>query len=192
MFSWEILESACKTCNRCRLAENRTNVVVGDGNRNAKILLIGEGPGEKEDLSGVPFVGPAGQLLDKMLKCIDLTRDDVYIANVVKCRPPGNRDPETDEKNCCIEYLRYQFALIKPDIIICLGRIAAQSIINSQFRITKEHGIWYKKKNCWMIATYHPSALLRDASKKKFAFEDLKEIKKKIDELGINGQSEEN
>lgn len=185
MFSWEVLECACQTCNRCRLAETRTNVVVGDGNKKAKILLIGEGPGEKEDLSGIPFVGPAGQLLDKMLDCIGLSREDVYIANVVKCRPPGNRDPETDEKNCCIEYLRYQFALIKPQIILCLGRIAAQSIIDSRFRITKEHGTWYKKKNCWMMATYHPSALLRDESKKKIAFEDLKELKKKIDELEI-------
>ena len=185
MYSWEVLECACKTCNRCNLASTRTNVVVGEGNKKAKILLIGEGPGEKEDLSGRPFVGPAGQLLDKMLDSIELTRDDVYIANVVKCRPPGNRDPKSEEKDLCIEYLRYQFALIKPQIIVCLGRIAAQAIIKPDFRITREHGKWISRKNCWMIATYHPSALLRDVDKKKDAFEDLKIIRKKIDELGL-------
>lgn len=185
MLSWDILECACKSCNRCGLSTTRNNVVVGKGNKKAKILLIGEGPGEKEDLSGIPFVGPAGQLLDKMLECIDLSMDDVYVANVVKCRPPGNRDPLPEERERCIEYLRYQFALLKPDVILCLGRIAAQSIINPEFRITREHGKWFKKKNCWMIATYHPSALLRDVQKKKTAFEDLKILREKLDELGI-------
>ena len=175
--SWEILEGACLSCKKCRLWETRTNVVIGTGNRNADILFIGEGPGQQEDLQGIPFVGPAGQLLDKMLTAINLTRDDVYIANIVKCRPPGNRDPHSDEQEACLNYLRYQLMLVKPKIIVCLGRIAAQAVISPDFRITRERGIWHDRKGYKIIATYHPSALIRDESKKRPAWEDFKSIR---------------
>ena len=181
--SWDILEGACQHCRRCRLWEMRTHVVVGKGNPNADILFVGEGPGQQEDLQGVPFVGPAGQLLDKMLASVGLTLDDVYITNVVKCRPPGNRDPHDDEKAACLNYLRYQFSLIHPKILVCLGRIAATTIISPDFRITRERGQWQERKGCRMIATYHPSALLRDETKKRPAWEDMQAIRKKWDEL---------
>lgn len=183
MRTWETLEQACGHCTRCKLSNTRTHVVVGNGNRSADVMLIGEGPGEQEDRQGIPFVGPAGQLLDKMLLSIGLQRADVYVANIVKCRPPGNRDPAADEKEACMPFLRYQTLLIQPKIIVCLGRIAAQALIDPDFKITKEHGIWYERKGYWMIATYHPSALLRDPMKKRPAYEDLKLIRKKIDEI---------
>ena len=183
MRTWETLEQACLNCTRCKLANTRTHVVVGNGNQNADVMLIGEGPGEQEDRQGIPFVGPAGQLLDKMLLSIGLQRADVYVANIVKCRPPGNRDPAADEKEACMPFLRYQTLLVQPKIIVCLGRIAAQALISPDFKITKEHGVWYERKGFWMIATYHPSALLRDPMKKRPAYEDLKLIRQKIDEI---------
>lgn len=184
--SWETLEGACLNCKKCRLWELRNNVVIGKGNPKADILLIGEGPGQQEDLQGIPFVGPAGQLLDKMLASVGLSLDEVYIANIVKCRPPGNRDPYDDEKEACINYLRYQFKLIEPKIIVCLGRVAATTIIDPSFRITRQRGQWFSRMGYEFIATYHPSALLRDEEKKKPAWEDLKEIRKKLDELREN------
>ena len=183
MKSWETLEGACLSCKKCRLWETRTNVVIGDGNRNADIMLIGEGPGQQEDLSGVPFVGPAGQLLDKILAAVGLDRSKVYIANIVKCRPPGNRDPHEDEQQACLNYLRYQLMLVRPKIIVCLGRIAAEAIIDKDFKITREHGTWYERKGYWITATYHPSALLRDETKKRPAWEDFKAIRAKLDGL---------
>jgi len=153
------------------------------GNKQSDIMFVGEGPGEQEDLQGLPFVGPAGQLLDKMLETINLSKNDIYITNVVKCRPPFNRDPESDEKKACLNYLRHQYLLIRPKIIVCLGRIAAQAIIEPDFKITRSRGLWYKKKNCDMIATYHPSAILRDENKKLPACEDFKSIKQKYDEV---------
>lgn len=138
--SWEILEGACYSCKKCRLSEMRTNVVIGKGSRNADIMFIGEGPGQQEDLTGIPFVGPAGQLLDKMLAAVNLSLEDVYVANIVKCRPPGNRDPHDDEKEACLNYLRYQLAMIHPKIIVCLGRIAATTIISPDFKITRQRG----------------------------------------------------
>lgn len=186
MISWEELESRCMQCNRCNLCENRHNVVFGVGPKNAEIMFIGEGPGEQEDLQGEPFVGAAGKLLDDMLSIIDLNRKNCYIANIVKCRPPHNRDPFEDEQNACIEYLRAQVALIKPKMIICLGRVAAKKIIDPEYRITKEHGTWIDRNGIWMTAIYHPSALLRDLSKRPDTFEDLIFIRKKIRELGIN------
>ena len=183
MRTWEELENMCLNCHKCPLSETRTNVVIGVGNRESDIMFIGEGPGQQEDLKGEPFVGAAGQLLDKMLSAINLDRTQIYIANIVKCRPPFNRDPEKGEQNACINYLRYQFLLIRPKIIVCLGRIAAQAIISPDFRITKSRGIWYNKKNCDIIATYHPSALLRDENKKRPAWEDFKSIRKKYDEV---------
>lgn len=183
MKSWETLEGACLNCRKCRLWETRTNVVIGVGNRNADIMFVGEGPGQQEDLQGEPFVGPAGKLLDKMLASIGLDREKVYIANIVKCRPPGNRDPHDDEQEACMNYLRYQLMLVKPKIIVCLGRIAATAIIDKDFKITRQHGRWTERKGYWFIATYHPSALLRDESKKRPAWEDLKLIRAKLDEI---------
>lgn len=183
MKSWETLEGACLNCRKCRLWETRTNVVIGVGNRNADIMFVGEGPGQQEDLQGEPFVGSAGKLLDKMLASIGLDREKVYIANIVKCRPPGNRDPHDDEQEACMNYLRYQLMLVKPKIIVCLGRIAATAIIDKNFKITRQHGQWTERKGYWFIATYHPSALLRDESKKRPAWEDLKLIRAKLDEI---------
>lgn len=185
MVSWEQLEGACAACRRCGLCETRRNVVIGDGARESRILLIGEGPGEQEDLQGRAFVGPAGQLLDRMLACIGLDRGQVYIANVVKCRPPRNRDPLPEEQAACLPYLRAQVRLIRPQVIVCLGRVAAQAVIRPDFRITREHGQWVERKGYWLTATYHPSALLRDPSKKRDAYEDLKKLKSKLKELGI-------
>ena len=181
--TWEELEARCAACQGCGLAETRRNVVFGVGNRTADVLFIGEGPGEQEDIQGVPFVGPAGQLLDVMLSLIDLDRSRIYIANIVKCRPPRNRDPLNTEQDACIGYLRAQTALIRPKIIVCLGRIAAMRIIDREFRITKQHGQWFQRAGVHMTALYHPSALLRDPSKRPETFVDLKGIQAKIREV---------
>jgi DNA polymerase len=183
MLNWNELQQACQSCTRCGLCETRKNVVFGVGNQNADILFIGEGPGEQEDLKGEPFVGPAGKLLDDMMSIIDLSRENSYIANIVKCRPPGNRDPKEEEQNACIDYLRNQVSLIQPKIIVCLGRIAAMKIIRPDFRITREHGNWIQRNGIWMTAIYHPSALLRDLSKRPETFEDLLSIRQKIVEV---------
>lgn len=185
MDNWEALEQACLQCNKCKLSGGRTNVVFGVGNKNADILFVGEGPGEQEDIQGLPFVGPAGKLLDDMLSIIDLDRSKVYIANIVKCRPPHNRDPQDDEQDLCIDYLRRQVALIQPKIIVCLGRIAARRIIDPEYRITREHGTWVQRSGIWMTALYHPSALLRDLSKRPETFEDLLEIRDKMQQFNL-------
>jgi len=183
MPSWEELETACQGCYLCSLGGTRTNVVIGVGNREADVLFVGEGPGYHEDIQGEPFVGAAGQLLDKMLSAIGLDRQQVYIANIVKCRPPQNRDPAPEEMEACIRFLRYQMLLVKPKIVCCLGRIAGQNIISPSFRITREHGLWTERKGIWLTATYHPSALLRDESKKREAWADLQGLRRKLDEL---------
>ena len=186
MMEWNILEESCKACQRCGLCETRHNVVFGVGNRQADILFVGEGPGEQEDLKGEPFVGPAGQLLDDMLSIIDLDRNtNCYIANIIKCRPPRNRDPLETEQDACIGYLQKQIELIQPKILVCLGRIAAMRLIRSDYRITREHGQWVQKNGIWMCATFHPSALLRDASKRPDSFDDLMSIRRKMRELGL-------
>ncbi len=184
MMDWENLEQVCQSCTKCGLCQTRHHVVFGVGNRQADVMLVGEGPGEQEDLQGVPFVGPAGKLLDDMLSIIDLDRQNCYIANIVKCRPPRNRDPLETEQEACIGYLRNQVALIRPKIIVCLGRIAAQRLMDPEFRITRQHGQWTQKSDIWMTATYHPSALLRDVSKRPDAFEDLMSIREKIRQVG--------
>ena len=189
MLDWTQLEAACQTCNRCGLCQTRTNVVFGVGPKDADILLVGEGPGQQEDLAGEPFVGPAGHLLDDMLSIIDLGRENCYITNIVKCRPPKNRDPQESEQDACIGYLRNQFRLIRPKIIICLGRIAAMRLIRQDYRITREHGQWVEKQGIWMTAIYHPSALLRDLSKRPETFRDLLSIREKIRETGITHPS---
>ncbi len=185
--NWQELETACRKCQKCDLAPTRTNLVFGVGNPKAEILFIGEGPGEQEDLKGEPFVGRSGQLLDKMLDAVDLDRHkNIYIANMVKCRPPHNRDPLPEEQEQCIAWLRAQTALIRPKIIVCLGRIAAMRIMNPKIRITRQHGEWVQKGNIWMMATLHPAALLRDPRKKPDAFEDFLGLRDKIQELGID------
>ena len=184
MLDWESLKRQCANCTACGLCQTRKNVVFGVGPRTADVMFIGEGPGEQEDLQGEPFVGPAGKLLDDMLSIIDLSRENCYIANIVKCRPPRNRDPLETEQDACIDYLRNQVALIKPKIIVCLGRVAAKRLINPDFRITREHGTWVQKNGVWMSAMYHPSALLRDVSKRPETFDDLLSLRAKIQEVG--------
>lgn len=183
MLEWNELENACAVCTGCALSRTRNNVVFGVGDRTADIMFVGEGPGEQEDLKGEPFVGAAGKLLDDMLSIIDLDRTNVYIANVVKCRPPQNRDPQPEEQEACIGYLRNQVALVKPRILVCLGAVAAKRIIDPGFRITREHGSWYHRNGMWIMAIYHPSALLRDLGKRPETFQDLLAIRDKIREL---------
>jgi len=178
--NWEELEKTCLHCTGCGLCAGRRNVVFGVGNRDADILFIGEGPGEQEDLQGEPFVGPAGKLLDDMLSIIDLDRSKIYIANIVKCRPPQNRDPMEEEQEACFNYLKRQIELINPKIIVCLGRIAARKMIDPEYRITREHGTWICRDGIWITAIYHPSALLRDLHKRPETFEDLLEIRRKM------------
>lgn len=181
--NWDELYAECMDCRRCSLADTRHNVVFGEGARDAEVMFIGEGPGEQEDLTGRPFVGRAGQLLDDMLEMIDLRREKVFIGNMVKCRPPGNRDPLNIEQEACIGYLRNQVALIRPKIIVCLGRIAAIRLMKDDFKITREHGQWMEKAGVWMMAMFHPSALLRDPSKRPESFVDLKTLQAKIREI---------
>ena len=185
MKDWDALYEECIHCQKCGLAETRTNVVFGEGARDAEVMFIGEGPGEQEDRTGRPFVGRAGQLLDDMLAMIDLKREKVFIGNMVKCRPPQNRDPLNIEQEACIGYLRNQVALLKPKIIVCLGRIAAMKLIKEDFKITREHGQWLEKAGVWMMAMYHPSALLRDPRKRPEIFEDLKSLQAKIREVCV-------
>ena len=184
MSNWEELKSECMQCRKCALWETRTNVVFGVGRQDAEVLFIGEGPGENEDLQGEPFVGRAGKLLDDMLKIIGLDRkSNVYIANVIKCRPPGNRDPLQQEQKACLPWLREQFRLIRPKIVICLGRIAAGALIHPDFRITAAHGQWFEKNGVLFMAMYHPAALLRDESKRPDTFVDLKTAEEKIRQI---------
>lgn len=185
MQSWQELEKQCMGCKGCGLWETRNHVVFGVGNRNADLMFVGEGPGEQEDLKGEPFVGPAGQLLDDMLSIIDIDRSKCYIANIVKCRPPRNRDPMEQEQEACMDYLRNQIALIQPKVIVCLGRIAAMRLIDPNYRITREHGRWVQRGDFFLSAIYHPSALLRDPSKRPETFEDLLSIRAKLEQLGI-------
>ena len=183
---WETLKTDCLACQRCPLHTTRHNVVFGQGVENAEVLFVGEGPGQSEDEQGLPFVGRSGQLLDKYLFAIDLDRaSNCYIANIVKCRPPQNRDPLNIEQEACIGYLRNQVALLKPKIIVCLGRIAAMKLIKEDFKITREHGQWIEKAGVWMMAMYHPSALLRDPRKRPESFEDLKSLQAKIREVCV-------
>ncbi len=181
--TWDELRTACVSCEKCELCKTRTNCVFGVGNTNADIMFVGEAPGQQEDLSGTPFVGRAGQLLDKYLYAIDIKREDVYIANILKCRPPQNRDPRPDEEEACIDYLREQVKLINPKVIVCLGRISAMKLIKPDFKITQEHGMWFKKGNYLMTAVYHPAALLRDPRKKEDMLRDMQKIKEKIQEI---------
>lgn len=185
MEEWNKLKNECAGCQRCSLCETRRNLVFGVGNEQAEVMLIGEGPGEQEDMQGIPFVGRAGQLLDDMLKIIGLDRSKVYIANMVKCRPPHNRDPLNTEQDACAEWLRRQIGLVDPKIIVCLGRIAAMGQIKPDFRITREHGQWFDVNGRRCMAIYHPSALLRDESKRPETFVDLKTLQHEIEKICV-------
>lgn len=183
----EELRQKCLSCQKCELCANRHNVVFGVGSPNAKIMFVGEGPGEQEDLKGEPFVGRSGQLLDKYLSLIDLDRNEnIYIANIVKCRPPHNRDPKEQEQDICIEYLRQQVKIIRPRIIVCLGRIAAQKLISPDFRVTSQHGKLYEKGGMLFMGTFHPSALLRYETNKPLALMDFQKLRDKIREEKID------
>lgn len=185
--NWEELTENCLNCRKCGLCETRTKVVLGVGNPAAKILFIGEAPGQNEDLQGEPFVGRGGQLLDKMLAAVDLDRKrNIYITNTVKCRPPENRDPLPDEQEACLGWLRNQTALIRPKIIVCLGRIAAMRLIKPDIKIMKEHGVFFEKNGVLMMGTPHPAALLRNPTQKPAAFEDFLKLREKIDELHLD------
>lgn len=181
---WKELKAQCVACQKCALADTRTNVVFGVGRTNAEVLFVGEGPGENEDLTGEPFVGRGGQLLDDMLSLIGLDRNkNIYIANIVKCRPPHNRDPLNTEQDACVGWLRQQIDLLDPKLIICLGRIAAQVFIKPDFKITREHGQWFTVDGREIMALFHPAALLRDPRRRPETFEDLKNLERRIKEV---------
>jgi len=177
---WDELVEYCKGCKRCALANTRTNVVIGRGNKEAKLMMIGEGPGEQEDLQGKAFVGKAGKLLDLLLKGLGFGENEYYIANIVKCRPPGNRQPNDQEAEACLPFLRNQVAIIKPKIIVCLGGTAVKYIVDKNAKITKIRGSWIERKGYYIMPTYHPAALLRDNSKKEPMWNDFKKIREKL------------
>lgn len=172
-----------ESCRRCPLCDGRTQTVFGVGNPHARVMFIGEAPGKNEDLQGEPFVGAAGKFLDEMLTIIDLGRHNCYITNIIKCRPPKNRDPMQTEQDACIDFLRAQTKLLKPKIIVCLGRIAAMRLIRPDFKITREHGQFVEKGGILFTALYHPSALLRDETKRPDTFSDLKALQAKVREV---------
>ncbi len=185
--TWEMLAGAVAACENCGLCRTRTHTVFGEGNRNSDIVFVGEGPGYEEDKQGRPFVGPAGHLLDKMLAAISFSRQDVYIANIVKCRPPQNRVPTEEEAAACLDYLRAQIALIRPKIIVCLGATAARHVYSRDIRITRERGVWKESKGVSILPTYHPAALLRDESKKHDAWADMQAIRARY--LAVQGDA---
>jgi uracil-DNA glycosylase len=185
MLGWDELITECNSCKKCGLGSNRTNIVIGRGNTNASMMFIGEGPGEQEDLKGLPFVGPAGKLLDLLLEALSIKEDKYYIANIVKCRPPSNRVPLEEEAQMCLPLLRNQVALIKPQIIVCLGSTAMKYIIDKEAKITQIRGQWIEKRGYWIMPTFHPAALLRDESKKILLWEDFKKVKQKLFSLNL-------
>lgn len=182
--TWEQLEEGIQGCQKCKLCQNRNNIVLGTGNRNADIMFIGEGPGADEDREGIPFVGKAGKLMNQALIGLGIQREELYIANIVKCRPPGNRNPEADEAKSCMDYLRAQVMLVKPKIIVLLGSVALKNILGEEYGITASRGKWNQKKDIWYMPTWHPAALLRDESKKIEFWQDLKKVLEKKQELG--------
>lgn len=177
---WEELENSCKNCNKCKLAQGRNNVVIGCGNKNAKVMFIGEGPGADEDAQGIPFVGKAGKLMNMAFAGIGINREEVYITNIVKCRPPNNRNPEKDEADACKEYLQTQIELIKPKIIVLLGSVALNNILGEEYGITKARGQWVEKDGIKYMPTFHPAALLRDETKKIAFWKDLKTVREEL------------
>ena len=183
--NWEELENSIVNCKKCKLCQNRTNIVFGTGNRKAEIMLIGEGPGADEDRQGIPFVGKAGQLMNKAFEGLGIDRGSVYIANIVKCRPPQNRVPENDEAEACLDYLRNQVILVKPKIIVLLGSTALKNILGKEYGITPARGTWIERKGILYMPTWHPAALLRDETKKIEFWKDLKQVVEKYSEIRI-------
>ena len=181
--SWAQLYEQISACQDCRLCQTRNNVVPGEGDPHARLMFIGEGPGQEEDRQGRPFVGRSGELLTRMIHAIGLERSEVYICNIVKCRPPQNRNPEPDEAAACLGYLRSQVALVRPRVVVLLGKVACQYTIKDQVFITRDHGRWYEQKGVWFMPTFHPSALLRDPAKKRDAWEDFQKVRDKLREL---------
>ena len=173
--NWEQLEESINNCKKCRLCQNRNNIVFGEGNKSAKLMFIGEGPGADEDIQGRPFVGKAGKLMNMAFEAVGIKREEVYITNIVKCRPPSNRNPENDEAMSCLNYLRNQVILIKPEIIVLLGSVALKNILGQEYGITASRGKWIEKKGIFYMPTWHPAALLRDETKKIDFINDLKE-----------------
>lgn len=171
------LEEKLSTCHGCKLGLERTHMVFGKGSHTARIMFIGEGPGEQEDLQGKPFVGKAGQLLDRIIAAGGFPENEVYICNVVKCRPPNNRLPLPEEVAACLPFLREQVRVIRPSIIVCLGALAAQTVINPKIRITRDRGNWVTKGKFKIMPTFHPAALLRDPAKKALVWEDIKKVR---------------
>ncbi len=182
-YTWEDIERHVAACTHCPLSRTRMRPVVGRGDHRADLMLIAEAPGREEDQQGIPFVGRSGELLDELLRNCGLKREEIYITNILKCHPPGNRDPKEEEKEACIPYLKYEMFLLRPKVIVCLGRIAAQRIISPDFKITRQHGAWTYRKNYALTATYHPSAILRDPSRYESVKEDFCEVVKKLAEL---------
>lgn len=181
--SWEELEEQIINCKKCKLCENRNKIVLGNGNKNAKVMFIGEGPGADEDAQGLPFVGKAGKLMDKAFEGLGISKDEIYIANIVKCRPPANRVPEDDEAEACLNYLRNQVILVKPKIIVLLGSTALKNILGKEYGITNARGNWIEKKGILYMPTWHPAALLRDENKKIDFWKDLKQVKIKLQQI---------
>ena len=190
--SWNQLHTEIGACEKCRLCQTRTNVVPGEGDPNADLMFIGEGPGRDEDLQGRPFVGRSGELLARMIRAIGMEREQVYICNVVKCRPPQNRNPEPDEAAACINYLRAQVALVRPRVIVLLGKTACRYTIGEDIYITRDHGRWFERKGVWFLPTFHPSALLRDPEKKRDAWDDFQKLRAKLNEIRDSGGNAEN
>ena len=181
--SWDSLNAQIEACEKCELCRGIHHKVPGQGDGGARLMFIGEGPGADEDLQGLAFVGKAGQLLTKMIAAIGLSREQVYICNVVKCRPPQNRVPTPEEAAACLPFLRAQFSLVRPEVIVLLGATAARAVLGEQTRITRDRGQWFQKKGVWFMPTYHPAALLRDESKKRDAWHDLQAVREKLNEL---------
>ena len=183
--NWEELENSIINCNKCKLCKNRSNIVFGIGNKNADIMFIGEGPGADEDKQGIPFVGKAGQLMNRAFEGLGIDRGKVYIANIVKCRPPSNRVPEKDEADACLDYLRNQVILVKPKIIVLLGSTALKNILGNEYGITSVRGNWIERKGILYMPTWHPAALLRDETKKINFWKDLKLVVEKYNEIKV-------
>lgn len=181
--NWEELEKSIRDCKKCKLCQNRMNIVFGTGKKDAKVMMIGEGPGADEDKQGIPFVGKAGQLMNQALIGLGIKREELYIANIVKCRPPSNRVPEAEESEACLDYLRNQVILVKPKIIVLLGSTALKNILGKEFGITSTRGRWIEKKGIWYMPTCHPAALLRDENKKIEFWNDLKMVREKMKSL---------
>lgn len=183
MYTWNELQIKIKQCDRCPLARSRQQAVPGRGNQKAKIMLVAEAPGSQEDQQGIPFVGPAGRVLDLLLASVQLRRQDVYMTNVVKCHPPGNGDPTPEAQEACLPFLRCETLLLQPPVIVCLGRIAAQRLIDPQFKISRQHGSWVHRKGYWMTAVYHPAAILRDPARLEDAKQDFQAVLAKLQEI---------